>query len=46
MIHKQKPNPDMLEVLLAEAGLSFEVVERCQHPECEICAKKLGLEAA
>ncbi len=45
MIDKQKTDLDILEVLLTEAGMSFEVVDRCLHPECEICTA-IALEAA
>ena len=34
-----------IEDLLTEAGVAFTVVDRCPHPQCELCADE-GLSAA
>ena len=36
----------LIETLLAESGLTFEVVARCGHPTCRICSLVPQAEAA
>jgi hypothetical protein len=38
--------PQLIETLLAESGLTFEVVAQCPHPTCRICSRVAQAEAA